>query len=208
MTLNFKTWFEQSTLGTEFVDSSKIDVIYQKAKIAVQIVQMYDQTRSSDPKATPDKRKLLLNINTIAPLSSNVYGMYMSSENKKVIGPEVINKMKLLFPKDAMLNQKMQTLPTSIIKKYIPDLDEKKIQPSDTIHVNVQKIVKEFGDSPKAIIEIASTIVHEATHELEREFYGKTDETGPRNAERNFIAWIKQNWGTISKRFSLGNQFV
>jgi len=204
--MNFKKWFEQTTLGTEMVDSSKIDSIYNKAKVSVQIVQMYDQTRSADPKSPPNKRKLLLNINTIAPLSSGVYGMYMSSENKKVIGPEVLNKMKLIFPKDAMLTQKLQTLPISIIKKYIPDLDEKKVQPSDTIHVNVQRIIKEFGDSPKAIIEIASTIVHEATHELEREFYGKTDENGPKKAEQDFINWVKQNWGALSRKFFLGTQ--
>lgn len=203
--MNFKAWFEQATLGTEMV-ISKIDTIYNKAKISVQLVQMYDQTRSADPKSPPDKRKLLLNINTIAPLTSGVYGMYMSSENKKSIGPEVLNKMKLLFPKDAMLNQKLQTLPTSIIKQYIPDLDEKRVQPSDTIHVNVQRIVKEFGDSPRAIVEIASTIVHEATHELEREFYGKTDERGPEKAEKDFINWVKQNWNTISRRFSLGEK--
>ena len=204
--MNFKKWFEQTTFGTEMVDSSKIDSIYNKAKVSVQIVQMYDQTRSADPKSPPDKRKLLLNINTIAPLSAGVYGMYMSSENKKVIGSEVLNKMKLLFPKDAMLSQKLQTLPISVVKKYIPDLDERKIQPSDTIHVNVQRILKEFGDSPKAIIEIASTIVHEATHELEREFYGKTDERGPEKAERDFINWVKQNWQNLSRKFFLGEK--
>jgi hypothetical protein len=206
--MNFKKWFEQATLGTEMVDESKIDSLYNKARVSVQIVQMYDQTRSADPKSPPDKRKLLLNINTIAPLASGVYGMYMSSENKKIIGPEVLNRMKLIFPKDAMLAQKLQTLPTSIIKKYAPDIDEKKIQPSDTIHVNVQRIIKEFGDSPKAVIEIASTIVHEATHELEREFYGRTDETGPVKAERDFLAWVKQNWSLLSRKFSLGTEHI
>jgi len=206
--MNFRKWLEQSTIGTEMVDESRVDAIYDKVKTSVQIVQMYDQTRSSDPKSTPDKRKLLLNINTIAPLTSGVYGMYMSSENKKVIGPDVLNKMKLVFPKDAMITQKLQTLPIAVIKKYIPDLDEKKVQPSDTIHVNVQKIIKEFGDSPKAIIEIASTIVHEATHELEREFYGKTDETGPKKAEQDFMSWVKQSWGTLSRKFSLGSQLA
>lgn len=206
--MNFKKWFEQATLGTEMVDETKIDSIYNRAKISVQIVQMYDQTRSADPKSPPDKRKLLLNINTIAPLASGVYGMYMSSENKKVIGPEIVNKMRLIFPKDAMLAQKLQTLPISVIKKYMPDVDEKRIQPSDTIHVNVQRIIKEFGDSPKGIIEIASTIVHEATHELEREFYGKTDERGPEKAERDFLSWVKQNWNILSRKFSLGSQVV
>jgi hypothetical protein len=167
---------------------------------------MYDETRSADPKDPPDKRKLLLNINTILPLNSGVYGLYMSSENKRVVGSDLMNKMKLLFPTDMMLNQKLQTIPNAVIKKYIPDVDEKQLQPSDTIHVNIQKTLAKFGDSSQAIIEIASTIVHEATHELELHFYGKTDETGPSRAETQFMNWVRSNWLNISRKFSLTGQ--
>jgi hypothetical protein len=200
MKLNFSKWLEQSTLGTEFVDESKIDSVYDKAKLSVKLVQLYDEGRSANLKDPPDKRKLLLNINAILPLNSGVYGLYVSSENKKVLGRDVINKMRLMFPKDVMLNQKLQTLPNFIIKKYIPDIDERQIQPSDTIHVNITKTVSELGDSVESIIEIASTIVHEATHELELQYYGKTDETGPQAEERKFVAWAVKNWVTISKR--------
>ena len=102
-----------------------------------------------------------------------------------------------------MLNKKIKTLPVSVLKKYLPDLDANKIRPSDTIHVNIQKILREFGDSSRAIIEIASTIVHEATHQLEFNFYGKTGETGTKPAEDAFILWVKKNWGTISRKFGL-----
>lgn len=194
MILNFSEWMEQSTVGTEFVDESKIDQIYIGAKKSVQIVQMYDKMTG---------QKLLTNINTILPLSSGSYGLYMSAENKKVIGGDVLNKLKLIFPKDTMLSQKIQTIPNAIIKKYIPDLDEKKIQPSDTIHVNIQKILNQFGDSPQAILEIASTIVHEATHEIELQTTGKTNEIGPMAAEKKFMDWVKQNWRMLSQRFGL-----
>ena len=43
-------------------------------------------------------------------------------------------------------------------KKYVPDIDERQIQPSDTIHVNINKIVSQFGDSIEAIFEIIETI--------------------------------------------------
>lgn len=200
MIISFAKWLEQNTLGTEFVDESKIDVIYDKAKLSVKLVQLYDETKSPDPKAEPKKRKLLLNINSILPLSSGAYGLYVSSENKRSIGQDVIKKMRLIFPKDLMLNQKLQTLPGAIIKKYIPDLDEKQIQSSDTIHVNINKTVNEFGDSIRAIVEIASTIVHEAMHELELQYYGKTDETGPVSEERLFFNWVKSNWSSIQNR--------
>ena len=190
--MHFAKWLEQTTVGTELVDSSKIDVLYEKAKISVQIVQLYDKMT---------KQKLLTNISTIAPLSSGVYGMYMSSENHKVIGKEVLDKMKLLFPKDIMLDKKLQTLPNAVLKQYLPDLDEKQIIPSDTIHVNIQKILKQLGDTPQAILEIASTIIHEATHELELQTTGKTSEVGPVAAERKFIDWSKSNWNLLSKKF-------
>jgi len=190
--MHFAKWLEQTTVGTELVDSSKIDVLYEKAKISVQIVQLYDKMTN---------QKLLTNISTIAPLSSGVYGMYMSSENNKVIGKQVLDKMKLLFPKDIMLDKKLQTLPNAVLKQYLPDLDEKQIIPSDTIHVNIQKILKQLGDTPQAILEIASTIIHEATHELELQTTGETSEVGPVAAERKFIDWSKSNWNLLSKKF-------
>ena len=86
--ITFTQWLEQNTLGTEEVDSSQIERLYDKAKISVELVQKYDQT-------LPQDEKLLLRINTILPLSSGVYGLYMSGENKSVIAPDVLNKLKL-----------------------------------------------------------------------------------------------------------------
>ena len=189
--MNFREWFGSGTVGTELVDSSQIEALYNKAKLSIKIVQLYDKMTN---------QKLLTNISTIAPLSYGVYGMYMSKENKKVVGKEISNKLKLLFPKDMMLNQKLQTLPNAVIKQYLPDFDEKQLQPSDTIHVNVKKIISELGDSKEAMLEIASTIVHEATHEMELQTTGKTNEIGPKNAENRFIQWANQNWNTIKIR--------
>jgi hypothetical protein len=189
--MNFKEWLSQNTVGTELVDSSKIEQLYNKAKLSVKIVQLYDKMTG---------QTLLKNINTVAPLSSGVYGMYMSRENKKVVGKQVLDKLRLLFPKDMMLNQKIQTLPNAVIKQYIPDLDEKQLQPSDTIRVNVKKIVSQLGDTKEAVLEIASTIVHEATHEIELHTTGKTNEIGPKNAENKFIQWANQNWNMLKTR--------
>lgn len=189
--MNFKEWLSQNTVGTELVDSSKIEQLYNKAKLSVKIVQIYDKMTG---------QTLLKNINTVAPLSGGVYGMYMSRENKKVVGKQIVDKLKLLFPKDMMLNQKIQTLPNSVIKKYVPDLDEKQLQPSDTIRVNVKKIVSELGDTKEAVLQIASTIVHECTHEIELQTTGKTNEIGPKNAEAKFIQWANQNWNLLKTR--------
>lgn len=189
--MKFKEFVNQSTVGTELVDSSQIERLYNKAKLSVKLVQLYDKMTN---------QKLLTNISTIAPLASGVYGMYMSKENKKIIGKDVANKLKLIFPKDMMLNQKLQTLPNAVIKQYVPDLDEKQLQPTDVIRVNVNKIVSELGDSKQAILEIASTIVHEATHEIELQTTGKTNEIGPKNAENKFVQWANQNWNLIKTR--------
>jgi hypothetical protein len=49
-------------------------------------------------------------------------------------------------------------------------------------------------------LEIASTIVHECTHELERQKTGTTSEIGPVKAEGLFMQWVKRNWKTIITR--------
>lgn len=188
--IEFDDWLIENTLGTDEV-VSQIDGLYDKAKFAIKLVQMYS-------KATG--KGLLKNISTVAPLASGVYGLYNSGENRKVIGPAAANKIKFKFGGDQMRSVDPQRLPNAVIKRYIPDIDERQIAPSDVIHVNVRRIVAEFGDTPKAVLEIASTIVHEATHEIEFQTRGRTDETGPKKAESDFQKWVSANWNTVVAR--------
>lgn len=184
---HFRSWlFENSTIGNENVDS-KIDQLYDKAKYAIKLVQLYSRSTG---------QSLLNNISTVAPLYSGVYGLYNSAENKKVIGPAVANKIRFKF-NQPMMQQNINRLPNTVIKQYFPDIDEKQIAPSDVIHVNVQKIVREMGDTKEAVLEIASTIVHEATHEIEFQTKGKTDEVGPKKAEEVFKNWVRVNWNLV-----------
>lgn len=188
--IEFRKWISESVVGTEKV-YNQIDHLYDKAKYAIKLVQLYSNATG---------QKLLHNISTVAPLNSGVYGLYNSSENKKVIGPQAANKIKFKFGQDLLASQKMQKLPQYIIKQYLPDVDERQIAPSDVIHVNVARIVRELGDSMEAVIEIASTIVHEATHEIEFQSTGKTDERGPKTAEEQFKKWTSANQSLIASR--------
>ena len=65
---------------------------------------------------------------------------------------------------------------------------------------NSKKIINELKSDKKSIIEIASTIVHEATHEIELQTTGTTNEVGPKNAEKKFIDWVEKNWKMIITR--------
>ena len=186
--LSFRSWLEQNTVGTEEVDSRQLDAAYDKAKYAVRLVRLYDKMTN---------QKLLTNISTIATLSQGVFGLYNSGENKKVIGPAAAAKLRMRFGQDVMANNTLNRLPTVVIKQYVPDIDERQIQPSDVIHVNVQKHLAAHGDSMAAILEIASTIVHECTHELEMQATGRTSEAKPQAAERAFMTWVQKNWQTI-----------
>lgn len=186
--MRFKEWIGKNPyVGTENVES-KIDQIYDKAKYSIKLVQIYNKQTN---------QRLLNNITTIAPLQSGVYGLYNSAENKKVIGPSIANKINFKFGQNVLNQNSLQTLPNTVIKKYIPDIDEKQLVPSDVIHVNVRKIVQELGDGIPAIIEIASTIVHEATHEIEFQATGKTNEIGPKKAEKAFKIWVQKNWNFV-----------
>lgn len=194
--IDYKLWKilkENMTLGTEMVDERQLDTAYDKAKYAVRLVQLYDAT-------LPQDMKLLLNISTIATLNQGVYGMYTSSEDRKVIGPQVISKLRMRFGDEMLKNQSVEQLPAAVIKRYVPDADMNQIKSSDVIHVNVQKHLQTHGDSLGAILEIASTIVHECTHELERQKTGTTSEVGPVQAEKRFMAWVRTNWNTIMQR--------
>ena len=185
MQISFKSWFEVNTVGTKEVDESKIDAIYDKAKISVKLVQMFNE-------------KLLYNINTIIPLQSGVYGLYNSAKNQKVIDQQEAEKIRLKFGKDVIEKHQIDMIPNVVLKQKVPDIDLNKIHPSDTIEVNISRILKELGNTKRAVIEIASTIVHEATHENELQTKGSTNEIGPKAAEVQFMNWVKANKATIN----------
>lgn len=194
--MQFRNWLELNTLGTDEV-MSQIDGLYDKAKYAIKLVQMYVKS-SSDPNV----RNLLKNISTIAPLNSGVYGLYNSAENKAVIGKPAANKIRFTFDQ-GMLDQQdnIQKLPIAVIKKHMPEVDPNQIKPSDVIHVNVNAIVNRLGDSMEAIVEIASTIIHEAKHNMEYRSSPSPNpalgEVNPKKAEEDFKSWIKANWPRI-----------
>lgn len=184
MQISFKTWLEINTVGTKEVDESKLDALYDKAKISVKLVQMFNE-------------KLLYNINTIIPLQSGVYGLYNSAKNQKVIDKQEAEKIRLKFGNDVIQKHQIDMVPNVVLKQKIPNLDLNKIYPSDTIEINVSRILKELGNTKRAVIEIASTIVHEATHENELQTKGSTSEIGPKAAEIQFMNWIKANKATV-----------
>lgn len=176
--LNFKEFMDQ-------LDASQIEAIYDKAKISVELVRMY----------RPD---FLDNISTIANLASGAYGLYNSGENTKVLPPEY--EQRLIYWGQLKKDQ-IGNIPMRTIKQYFPDLDERKIRSGDTIHVNVRRILNQVQSDWEAVLQIASTIVHEATHRIERETKGQTFEMGPQGEERKFMMWASQNQQKILQRF-------
>jgi len=196
-------YLEQSYVGIEDVDVSQLEKIYNKSRIAVRIVQEYD-------KATGNK--YLTDITTITPISkAGVYGLYNSAENKAILGNQY-NKHKYTFSQEEM--DKMTQLPEDILRQHkVPEEVIQAIQPTDTIHINVlniydtyNKLQKEGKISPEEaqiniIREIASTIVHESTHDQERRKTGKTSEVGPEAAEKKFNAWFNSNLNNLKSRY-------
>lgn len=180
--MDFKEFFHQ-------VDSKQIESVYNQAKIAVDLVNMYNP-------------HLLNNISTIADLSSGAYGIYNSGENKKVLPPNI--EQSLIYYGKINKNN-IGNIPKKTIKQYYPDIPENAIQSSDTVRINIRRILRESKTALEAILQIASTIVHECTHEIEREMQGWTSESGPIAAERNFMAWCKQNIKAITTKFPVLN---
>jgi|SRR6516225_6900328 hypothetical protein len=170
---------------TKAADESQIDTLYSKAHIAVEIVRMYQP-------------ELLADISTIANLASGAYGVYNSGDNRKVLPPEMEKQLVYYGP---VGRHNLDMIPKKTLMQYYPYLHPQQIQDSDTIHVNVRRIMQESDNDLDAILEIASTIVHECTHEKEREATGQTSEAGPVRAEEAFMGWAKQNMNNLLQRF-------
>jgi hypothetical protein len=108
----------------------------------------------------------------------------------------------------------MANLPADVLRQNkIPEEIINSIQPTDTIRINVLNIYDTFNKAQKAgkmspeeaqiniIREIASTIVHESTHDKERRKSGKTSEAGPEAAEQKFSSWFDQNLSSLKSRY-------
>jgi hypothetical protein len=167
------------------VDASQIIRVYDKASIAIDLVNWY----------RPD---LLDNISTVADLGSGAYGLYNSAENLKESPPDIQQRL-IYFGKVSKRN--LDSLPKKIINQYFPDVDARKIKSKDTIRVNIRRILRESEGDLEKVFRIASVVIHECVHEMERESQGWTNESGPRAEQEKFKAWANQNLAAIIKKY-------
>lgn len=161
------------------VDESQIDALYKGAHIAVELARLY----------APD---LLKNITVIGNLASGAYGVYNSGENRKLL-PKPVEQALIYYGKVNKNN--IHNIPKKTIRQYYPQIPENQIQSSDTIHVNIRRIMNELPNDIDRIIEITATILHESMHEYERENQGWTSEAGPVKKEREFKDWVYNGAG-------------
>jgi hypothetical protein len=224
--LNFANWlneFNLSTLGKELVNIGPVanlgsDPRSKKNLVAaaVALVRTYDLTADHNwiknhlgyEKSKPFG--YLLNIDTIAPLGSGAYGMFVSNETERVLPQEITKPYQFQADKtkkaegeriSAFLKQQA----IQDIKKQFPQLDTSKIQDAATIHLNVAKTkafveqeisqgrVRPEDFEEELIIRLGSTIVHESVHTLERKYLGNTNEIMTEKAEAHFSQWANQN---------------
>lgn len=193
MNMNFKSWLIGEQLKEPNI--SQIESIYNKSHVALKLAE-----------AWPEGAKLLSRVSVIGNLASGVYGIFLSKENKKVLPPDVESK---LIHYGKVEKENLMTLPNAYIKELYPDVDTNRIQESDTIHVNIRRIISEIKDDLHRIIEIASTIIHEATHV--EDFQARTkaklnmhddpqSETHAKDNERKFQLWVSQNLKSLLTR--------
>jgi hypothetical protein len=222
--LKFAHWlaeFNMGTLETEIVDSKPIESLYAKSKNAVDLVRKYDMAEGEHNwiktrlgwQGPRNDFGYLLNIGLIAPLSGTVYGLFNSKENQRILDKDV-RKKGIAFSANRPLtnddygNQDvLKNLSFNVMKQRFPDIDPNKIHDSAVIHVNVPSIINNLHRSglqgkelEKAIIkEIAKTIVHESTHQLERTWLGHTEEGGPQESEKRFEDWLNRNEALLNQ---------
>ena len=140
--LNFKLWLEQLTKEP---DISQIDLIYNKSDVALKLAE-----------AWPEGKRLLSKVSVVGNLASGVYGIFMSKENKKILPPDIDSKIIHYGKVD---KNQIQTLPNAYIKQMFPDIDVNRIQETDTIHVNVRRIITEIKDDLNRIMVMGCKVI-------------------------------------------------
>lgn len=186
--MSFKTFADFMEFSKQ-IDESRIDRLYKKAHVAVQIVQKYDDEYYK-PKY---KISLFENVSTIAELGSGVYGVYIPRENKKILSS--MAQQKLIY-RGRLNKQNIDLIPKMTLLKSFPDIRPEEVQETDTIHINVMRIMKESGSDLEAIREMCSTIVHESTHAL-----GFKDEPHAYAAEGEFTRWFDGKVNALMVQF-------
>ena len=230
--LSFAEWlneFNLSTLGKELVNIGPVASLGNDPRskknlvaAAVALVRDYDLTADHNwmkthlGYETSKPFGYLLNIDTIAPLGSGAYGMFVSNETERVLPPEIVKPYQ--FQADRTKKAEGEKISTFLkqmaikdIKKQFPQLDTSKLQDAATIHLNVAK-TKAFVQQQIAqgrlkpedfeedlIVRLGSTIVHEAVHALERKYLGDTNEVMTEKAEAHFTEWAYKNLPKIKK---------
>lgn len=174
--MQFKEWLQHQ------VDERQIDSIYDKGHIAVKIVNLYNS-------------KILENITTIANLASGAYGLYNSGDSKKQLPPNT--ERWLVY--NGINKDRIGLIPNIILNKW--GVDPKSVKIGDTIHINVHRILNQSRSHYEAILQLASTIIHEATHSIERETTGTSSEDGPKRAEHQFMDWVGRNSAKLLQMF-------
>lgn len=176
--MDFKYFFEH-------IDASQIDHLYDKAHIAIEIVQMYNPA-------------FLNNITTIADLASGAYGLYNSGENRKTL-PQEVEKRLIYWGR--IKKEQIGLLPAKTLRQYFPELNPHDIRIGETIHINVRRILSQSKSDLDAVLQIASTVIHEAQHAIEKESTGTTSETGPKTEEHKFMQWTHMNLPKVLQKY-------
>jgi len=157
-------------ISSSAVDESEIDR-YRFSYIAVRLVLWYNES-------------LLDPVKKIGDLPSGAYGVFNTAENERILPDGV--KESIGLSEDAP-DSWSATIPETTLKQYFPNIN---IVANNTIRINISRIMSEQSDDWSIVSEIASTIVHEATHVREWESYGFTSEGGPEMAEKMFLSWV------------------
>jgi uncharacterized protein YicC (UPF0701 family) len=170
--MKFKKFFENII----DIDSSQIEVVYDKAKIAVNLVKKY-------------KPDLLKNVSVIANLTSGAYGVYthFKVKGKNVSASGIVYDGE---EKKIELNQ----LPQQLLHQKFPNVNPNKLQKGDVVKVNINRILNDprIKTDFETVKQIALTIVHESKHKQEVDETGKTSESGPMQAEREFLMILEK----------------
>jgi PBP1b-binding outer membrane lipoprotein LpoB len=190
---SFKNWLklEFSPIAMDLeVDARDIERIYNKAKISVSLVKMFS--------VQTGRPQLLHNVASIINLASGAYGLFntgdMQTDIDTAVSPD--KQQQLIFMHKGNLQKKdLEKTAQDVLKGYFPDMDERKLKPKDVVQININRILSDprINDDVTAIETIASTIVHEAQHDLEYRQKKQTSEMGPETLEREFKAWVKDS---------------
>lgn len=176
------------------IDSRSINQVYDKAEIAVELVQRW-------------RPQLFETVSAVVNLGTDTaFGLFANAKARKYI-PQDLRDRLIYYGKvdDDAINRIPEYMLVKYLSQYWKDQSPAQmaaaIKQGNVVEVNINKHLRQSRTHWDAVVGIGSTIAHEITHSQNWEQSGYTGEAWSENAEAEFMKWAEMHREEILAKY-------